>query len=183
MRRLSGILGALIVAAVLAAGASAGDVNIALTLTGGGALSLAHESAAAFETTLDGTDRTVSYTIPLTVTDNRPGQGAGWNLTITSTTFVDADGAALATGASRITSSTASCPGHAKCRLPRNTVSYPLGVPAGTTPPAAVKFFNARAKSGTGTVVVAPQIAVTVPGNSFAGTYESTVVIAINSGP
>jgi hypothetical protein len=56
-------------------------------------------------------------------------------------------------------------------------------VPAGTTPPTAVKFFNAAASSGMGKFTVTPTIGVSVPQSSTAGTYTSTLTISIVSGP
>src|SRR5207253_2117558 len=101
--------------------------------------------------TLNGTDQTPTYTLPITVTDTR-GTGAGWNLTITSTTFSTGGGSphTLATTASSITGVTATCAG-GTCTNPTNSITYPLTVPAGSTAPAAVKAYNAAVNTGLGT--------------------------------
>src|SRR5579863_1473602 len=44
-------------------------------------------NTSATAVTLTGDDQTTSYTLGLTLVDAR-GSGAGWNLTITSTTFI-----------------------------------------------------------------------------------------------
>jgi hypothetical protein len=46
-----------------------------------------------------------------------------------------------------------------------------------------VKFVNAASATGAGHFTVTPTITVSVPQNSFAGTYTSTLTIAIVSGP
>jgi len=46
-----------------------------------------------------------------------------------------------------------------------------------------VKFFNAAANSGMGRFTITPSITVSVPGNVYAGTYSSTVTVAVASGP
>src|SRR5207302_1705152 len=88
---------------------------------------------SATPVTLTGSDQTTSYSLGLTVIDAR-GSGAGWNLTITSTTFT-AGGHSLSTSASSITGVSASCVANTTCTNPTNGVSYPVSVPAGTTAP------------------------------------------------
>jgi hypothetical protein len=58
-----------------------------------------------------------------------------------------------------------------------------VSVPAGSGPPTALKFFNAASGSGAGLFTVTPTVSVLVPQNSFAGSYSSTVTVAIVSGP
>jgi hypothetical protein len=75
------------------------------------------------------------------------------------------------------------CAGGASCVTPTSSVTYPLTVPAGSTPPSAVKLANAAAGTGTGIFTVTPTIGVSVPANSYAGSYNSTLTIALVSGP
>lgn len=176
-----GLVGA--VALATAAVALAGNITATATVSGAGALSLTHGgSATVGPVTLDGSDQTVNYTLPLTIVDAR-GSGAGWNATITSTTFNDGSGHTLATSASSVSGVTSSCNAGGSCTAPTNSISYPLTVPAGATAPAAVKVFNAAANTGMGRFTVTPTIGVTVPGNAYAGTYSSTVTVAAVSGP
>jgi hypothetical protein len=49
--------------------------------------------------------------------------------------------------------------------------------------PTAVKLFNAAANTGMGAFTVTPTISVAIPANSYAGTYTSTVTVAVVSGP
>jgi hypothetical protein len=48
---------------------------------------------------------------------------------------------------------------------------------------SAAKFFNAAANTGLGKVDVTPTVDILVPGNTFAGTYTSTVTLAVATGP
>jgi hypothetical protein len=58
-----------------------------------------------------------------------------------------------------------------------------VAVPAGSGPPTAVKFFNSAANTGMGLFTLTPTIGVFVPQNTYAGTYTSTLTIAVVSGP
>jgi hypothetical protein len=69
------------------------------------------------------------------------------------------------------------------CTNPTNSIAYPLAVPAGASAPTAVKLFNAAANSGMGKFTVTPTVQVAIPANTYAGTYTSTVTVAVVSGP
>jgi WxL domain surface cell wall-binding len=168
---------------VLAVGALADSAPVTGTLAAG-TLSESTSATPSFSVTLDGTDQTASYTLPITLTDSR-GSGAGWNLTITSTQFSTGGGTpnTLPTGASTITAVSSSCKAGSTCTNPTNSVSYALGLPAGSTPPTAAKFFNAALNTGLGKFTVTPTVQVSVAGNAIAGTYTSTVTLAVVSGP
>ena len=163
-------------------GAFADTANVTATVSGG-SLSESTSAAPSFSVTLNGSDQTAIYTLPITVTEAR-GSGAGWNLTITSTQFSTGGGSpnTLPTNASTVASITSSCAG-GTCTNPTNSVTYPVGVPAGSGPPTAVKFFNAAANTGMGKFTVTPTIDVSVPANAYAGSYSSTVTLAVASGP
>jgi hypothetical protein len=174
---------ALAAALILAASAPAADVTATATVTGG-TRSLSTSATPSVSATLNGTDQTPAYTLPMTVNDFT-GTGAGWNVTITSTTFSTGGGSpkTLATTASTVTSLSATCAGPGTCTNPTNSISYPLGVPAAGTAPAAVKLFNAAANTGLGAFTVTPTVQVSIPANTYAGTYTSTVTVASVSGP
>lgn len=157
------------------------------TVTGtvnAGNLSIATTAAPTFSATLDGTDQTKAYTVPTTVTDAR-GNNAGWNLTVTSTQFTTggATPSTLATNASTVTGVTNACAAGATCTLSNNSVTYPVGVPAGSTPPTAVKYFNAATSTGKGKFDNTPAVNVALPASVDAGTYSSTLTLSAVSGP
>lgn len=159
--------------------------TIALDPASAATLSLSTTAAPTFSASLPAGDQAPTYTLPLTVQDTRTGSAAGWNLTITSTQFTTGGGQprTLAATASRATAVASVCAGGASCVTATNSVTYPLTVPAGGTPPSAVKLANAAAGTGTGVFTVTPTIGVTIPANSYAGSYNSTLTIALVSGP
>ena len=174
-----------LLALVLAAAASAATsdtTGVTVDVNSGPAVSVTGSSSPTFALTLNGVDQTTSYTLPLVVTD-ATGSGNGWNLTITSTTFVSGSNT-FPTTASTITGVTSGCASGSTCLLPTNSVSDSnLAVPAGTTAPSAVKFYNATSSTGRGTIDVNATVQVAVPANVLAGSYASTLTVASVSGP
>jgi hypothetical protein len=158
---------------------------IALDPATAATLALSTAASPSFSASLPSGDQTPTYTLPLTVVDTRTGSAAGWNVTITSTQLSTggATPRTLATTASNVQSVASACAGGASCVNPINSVTYPFGVPAGSTAPAAVKMANAAAGTGSGIFTITPTIGVAVPANSYAGSYTSTVTIALVSGP
>ena len=169
-------------ALVVAATAAASTVTATATVNAG-TLTLATSASPSVSVTLDGTDQMPTYTLPMTVND-ATGSGTGWNTTITSTAFTTGGGSPhlLSNSASTATGVSASC-ATGTCTNPTNAITYPLAVPAGGTAPTAVKLFNAAANSGMGKFAVTPTVQVAIPANTYAGTYTSTVTVAVVSGP
>lgn len=178
-RFLISSLGALALAAAVPAAASAASAVVTGTVTGS-TLSLSTSAAPSFSANLDLGDSTPTYTAALTVQDTR-GTGAGWNETITSTQFTTGT-QTLATNASSMTGVTSAC-ASGTCTNPTNSVTYPVAVPAASTPPTAVKFFNSSANTGMGKFTTTPTVGVFVPQSSYAGTYTSTLTLAVVTGP
>jgi len=176
MRHRLFILGALAVLALTAAAAAlAGNLTATATVSGTAGVSLGLPGDPSVSDTLDGTDQTVSYTPLLGVVDAR-GSGGGWNMTISATTFSDGSGHTLAPGA--VSAVAQACHAGSSCTAPTNAIGYPLTVNG-----SAAKFFNAAANTGLGKVDVTPTVDVSIPGNAFAGTYTSSVTLAVATGP
>jgi hypothetical protein len=180
-KRATTLLLPLVVVLATAAVAAANNITATGTVTGAGSVSLSAGATASFSDTLDGTDQTVTYQLPLTVVDAR-GTGGGWNMTVTSTQFTTGT-RTLATSASSMTTVASACNAGSTCTSPTNALTLPIAVPAGVTAPTAVKFFNSAANTGMGAFTVTPTVSVTIPGNAYAGSYASTVTIAIAAGP
>jgi hypothetical protein len=161
------------------AAANAANVTSTGTVTGS-TLSAATSATPSFSANLDSGDSTQTYTVPLTIQDTR-GTGAGWNLTVTSTTFTTGT-QSLSTTASSLTGVTSAC-STGTCTNPSNAQTYPITVPAAVSAPTAVKFFNTTTNNGMGKFTITPTVGVTIPQNAFAGTYTSTVTLSIVSGP
>jgi hypothetical protein len=166
----------------IAAFADSGTARVAvnagsLTLTG-------VTNVSAPPVTLNGDDQTTTYSMGLTVSDAR-GSGAGWNLSITSTAFTTGSQSLSNTASSINAAPTVACSGvGGHCTSPDDSaITYPVGVPAGASAPTAVKFFDAKANTGLGKFTITPTVTIAIPGNTYAGTYTSTVTIALNTGP
>ena len=177
MRHTLLILGAVSALALMSAvAASAGTLTTTATVSGTAGISLNLPAGPSITDTLDGTDQTVSYAPLLGVVDAR-GTGAGWNLQISATTFSDGAGHTLAPG--QVASASQACKAGSTCTLATSSgITYPLTI---TT--TAAKFFNAALNTGLGKVDVTPTINVAIPGNTYAGTYTSTVTLAAATGP
>ncbi len=164
------------VALVAATAALAGTLTATATIGGTAGVSLNLPSNPSVSDTLDGTDQTVSYSPLLGVVDAR-GNGAGWNLSISATSFSDGAGHTLSPGT--VTTVAQACHSGSSCSAATSSgISYPLTV-SGT----AAKFFNAALNTGMGKVDVTPTVQVAIPGNAYAGTYTSTVTLAAATGP
>jgi hypothetical protein len=174
---------ALVAAAAVSAGTTVGVTSV---VSAGATLSVASGTPPSFNVTLNGVDQTVNYTLPMVVVDARGGT-LGWNLTVTSTTFTDGSagaGHSFAANASTITAVTPTCGTNSTCLLPINNIANTnLGLPGASG--SAVKYFNASsaAGAGRGTINVDATVAVAIPANVFAGSFTSTVTVAISSGP
>lgn len=186
MSRLLKVVVASLTLTLLAASAvdAATTLTGALTVVAGTTLSVANGAPPSFGVTLNGANQSANYVLPVIVVDAR-GSTAGWNLTVTSTTFTNGAGGAGRTfgaAASTITGVTPTCGTNSTCLLPTNSVANTnLGLPGASGTP--VKYFNATASTGRGTINVNATVAVAVPANVFAGSFTSTVTVAISSGP
>ncbi len=149
----------------------------------GGTLTATTSATPSVSATLNGTNQTPSFTLPITLSD-LTGTGNGWNLAITSTQYDSGvpKHYTLPTSASQVTAVSSTCTIQV-CTNPTNAITYPVGVPAASTAPAAVKFFNAAIATGMGSFTATPTITVTIPANSYAASYTSTLTISITSGP
>jgi hypothetical protein len=171
--------------AALATASVAAAITVQGTVTAGSTLTATGVGSPTFNLTLNGVDQTPTYTLPVSVVDARGlAVGGGWNLTITSTQFNDGSGHSFPTAASTITAVTTACGANSTCLAPTNAVANTnLSVPAGATAPAAVKYENAATATGLGTNTISATVQVAVPANVFAGSYSSTVTVAIAAGP
>lgn len=147
--------------------------------------------------TLTGADQTVTAAVPIDMTD-ASGNGAGWALTITSTSF-GTGGASPLYLATTVTAATPfgapstpwACHAGSTCALPAapgvGAVVYPVVVPQPAIPggaaPAPVRFDQAAAATGMGEQGTSQQFAMSIPANSYAGSYAATWTVSLISGP
>lgn len=131
----------------------------------------------------------------LDVTDST-GSGAGWNVTLTSTTFANGSGSPSActagapctlptNSAGVVTTPTVSCDSDdtGSCSPATDTVSYPYTVPAGTTAPVATPVYSAATGSGMGEQTAVVPFEVTVPAGAYSGNYTSIWTFSLVTGP
>ena len=169
-------LGVVLVALIATTAALASTLTATATVSGTAGVSLSLPAAPSFSDTLDGSDQTVSYSPVLGIVDAR-GSGAGWNLTVSATTFTDASSHSFAAGS--VTAVAQACHSGSSCTQATSSgITYPL-----TLTGTAAKVFNAALNTGMGKVDVTPTIQVAIPGNAYAGTYTSTLTLATATGP
>lgn len=156
--------------------------DVTTTITGTGSVALSSVSASSFATavTLDGTTQTVTGAAIGTfdVTDAR-GTGAGWNVAVSATPFAQVGGKSLSPGSLTLTAPVVGFldPNSS----PLDTLT-PLG---GTIDGGSVKVLSAAVDGGMGGYRIDPmamQLELK-PKEVYAGTYTSTVTVALTTGP
>ena len=159
--------------------------TIALRDAANATLTVAGGTPTSFSGDIDAGDTSGSYSMPFTVTDTRTGATAslGWNLTITSTSFVNGASKRLDPDISTITGATLSCANGGICDAPTNGTTYPIALPAGTVAPTAVKFFSAPAGKGEGLYSLTVPVDVALRQNAYTGSFSSTITVSVVSGP
>jgi hypothetical protein len=165
----------------LPAFSSPGNTTGTATLTAG-TLSFTPPTTVDFAGTLTGAAQSLPASQAIDVFDDT-GSGAGWNITLTSTTFTSG-GNTLSTTGTTDTGATGACDATITCTLGNNAATtYPLVVPAGTTAPTAVKIQTAAAASGLANQTWTHSMALAVPAVARAGVYSSTWTYSLVSGP
>ena len=166
-----------------------------------GTLTLTSPSSFTWTVTLSGSNQSVVDAVPadqqLTVNDST-GTGAGWNITVSATTFTNGThtlpniGTFVFTGSlaspTTVTAPSTTCV--ATCTLPTDATTYPVAVTTAPSSPPAVKVYDTSPGTGLGAITIGGHSAarpigwwVNVPANAYAGSYTSTVTMAIVSGP
>ncbi len=150
-------------------------------------------SSLAWSTTLNGFNQSVVNGSSLTV-DDQTQAGYGWDVEATSTQF-SSSAHSLATNSLSVNGSSSSpgattvpgvsCSAGTCGSTPSDTVGYPVTVPAGTggSFPTPVSLFAAQYGTGQGSWSVGTDWWLSLPGNTYAGTYTSTIVVLLASGP
>lgn len=166
----------------------------------GGSLAVANNGSASITSTtsLDGTDKSLTIAVPLTVTDPT-GTGSGWHLSVYATQFATAANAnpfrTIPSASATFTNVTSvACGTNSTCSLPTNSKSTGMTVPEetatsdGTTitygSATPLSFYNAAANTGMGVINMQANFAVNLPASTtYAGAYSSTMTITVASAP
>ncbi len=153
----------------------------ARTVTISTPFSVTNAGGLNFAGTLTGANQTLTTTMPLNVSS---GLASGWSIAATSTQWNDGGSQVLPPTATTVSDAPiVTCDVLSQCNLAASSVGYPYVLPAGATAPAASRLFNATAGTGIGRQTVTPTLRLSVPGNSYAGTYHSTITVTLQSGP
>lgn len=177
------------------------------TLTAGSLDLATGTSTLSWSTTLTGAALTAVDTTTsdqyVDVTD-ATGSGDGWKVTVAATTFTDGSDTLANTGTFSVNGSTSSatgstapsdtCANSTSCTLPTNDVSsYPVDVTTAASSPTAATIFDVAEHSGLGQVEIGAGGSGTgsdpigwwlsIPADAIAGSYTSTVTLAVSSGP
>jgi hypothetical protein len=172
-KRITTVTAVALVACMAIAGA-AFALGVTGTITGTAGIALDPGSAPTFTDTLNGSDQTVTYQPGLAVTDAR-GTGAGWHLTVSATSLTDG----THNLAQSVQTVAQACASGSTCSLPTaNSVTLPVAVGA-----SGASFYGTGATYGLGKASITPTVQVAIPGNAYAGTYNSTVTFAAVAGP
>jgi hypothetical protein len=153
--------------------ASAFALGVSGVVTGTAGIGVNLPSAPTFTATLAGADQTVTYAPSLGIVDAR-GTGAGWHLSASATALTDG----THNLAQQVTSVAQACHASDTCTVPSSSLTLPVTV--GTV---ASNFYSAAVGFGLGRIDVTPTVTVAIPGNSYAGSYTSTVTFAATTGP
>jgi len=149
-------------------------IAAALALAGGAAaaLSLTLGTPPSFGVTLDGTDFTQAFSFTMQVAG---ATNSGWNITASATSFTA--GTHTVSPATVTSVAYNSCTG-GNCSAPTNSVTWPIALTG-----IAQKIENAAAGTGKGTINLTANMTMPISGNMFAGSYASTLTLAVVSGP
>jgi hypothetical protein len=182
-----------------AAGAVDSGITPGVSLTG--TLDLTSPSSLTWADTLNGNTQSVADAATgdqqFTVSDET-GTGAGWHITVSATTFTSGTHTLPDTGTFVLTGSlssidattapSASCV--TSCTPPTDTVIYPVAITTAASSPVPATVYDVSAGSGLGPVTLGGPGGgnpvgwwINVPANARAGSYTSTVTVAIVSGP
>ena len=165
----------------------------------GGSLGVAAPASLTWSATLTGYNLTAVDSADTTYTaDDASGSGGGWNITVAVTQFTTGTKTLANSGTFSTTGSTASatattapgaaCAASSTCVLPTQSgVTYPVTITTAASSPTPYKIYNATSNTGVGAVTIGSGTAVgwwlSVPASAIAGTYTSTITLAIASGP
>jgi hypothetical protein len=185
---------------------SAVTAGTSCTLTGtldvtAGSLSQTSPSVLGWDETLNGLDQDLVDTSAsdeqYTVND-ATGSGAGWNVTVSATTFTNGSHTFPNTGTfstngsvvsiSATTAPSATCTD--TCTLPTDTTTYPVAITTAASSPTPSTIYETSASSGLGQVVIGGSTAadplgwwLVAPASAYSGSYTSTVTVELISGP
>ncbi len=149
-----------------------------LLVTHSAALSLATSAVSFPGVTLNGSDQVLSGTTGTWQVD-AIGEAGGWHATISATDFNNGSGGVIAVS-------------NLEFRLLDSNISQVSGDPTlpvstqtsfASLSGTARKFISAASGTANGVYDFLPEFQLTVPAETYVGTYSNTITISINTGP
>jgi methionine-rich copper-binding protein CopC len=174
-------IGAALVTWLVPSIAVAGGTVGTATLTQG-SVSYAAPATVAFAVRLNGSDQVAAASQSINVIDGT-GSSSGWNVTLTSTTFV-AGHHRLPNNSAFDAGSTGRCDAGATCTLANTSATnYPVVIPSAAKAPIAVRILSANVHSGMGGQTWVQAMRLTVHANAHGGAYTATWTYSLVSAP
>lgn len=127
----------------------------------------------SYNGTLTGATLSLTSSFAVGINDST-GSGAGWNLQASAGTLTSGTDTIPTANHSITGASTAGVTGVA----PVNGVAYPVVIPTGSG-----KIYNATTNTGTGQSTTTFATQLSVPPDTAAGTYSTTLTVTIAAGP
>lgn len=158
--------------------AAAALVAAAILVTQAAALTITTAPITFPGVTLDGTDQTVIGSTSAWRAD-AIGQSGGWNVTVASTDFDNGAGKTIAVANFQIRLL------DANIVWVSGDINGPVSSQTGLASLSGTALKIASAASGTGDGVydLTPDFRLTVPAETYTGSYTATVTVAISAGP
>lgn len=153
-------------------------VTAAVVVLPAAALSITTAAITFPDVTLDGTDQTVDDSTIAWQAD-ATGESGGWKVTVASTDFSSAEGKTIAVANFQIrlvAGNIVRVSGDINGPASSQTTFAPL---SGT----ALKIASAAVGNGNGVYDMTPDFRLTVPAETYAGSYTVTLTVAISAGP
>lgn len=127
---------------------------------------------------LDGTDQTVIGSTNAWQAD-ATGETGGWNVTVSSTDFDNGAGKTIAVSNFEIQLQ------DVNIVMVSGDINGPVSTQTSFTPlsGAALKIASAAVSQGDGVYDLTPNVRLTVPAETYVGSYTATVTVAISNGP
>jgi hypothetical protein len=161
--------------------AAAALVAAVMLVTHASALSITTAAITFPGVTLDGTDQTVNDNTSAAWRADATGESGGWNVTVASTDFDNGAGKTIAVS-------------NFETRLLDANIAYISGIDTINIPVStqttfaslsgsALKIASAASGEGDGVYDMTPDFRLTVPAETYTGSYTATVTVAINAGP
>jgi hypothetical protein len=158
-----------------------------LSLTSPGSLSWAATLNGANQSAFDTSSGDQRFSL-----DDETNTGAGWHITVAATTFTTGARTLANSGTfslnGSLSSATATTAPPATCVVsctpPGNATTYPAAITTAATLPTPAFVFDAPVSTGRGPALISPVgWWIAIPASTRAGSYTSTVTIAVVSGP